>query len=449
VKAVILAAGDGTRLRPYTNDRPKPLVRLLGLTLVERVLLAAKKAGVRDFVVVLGYKGELIRKRLGDGSRYGVRIEYVTNEHWEKGNGSSLLAAEKALRGEKQFLTLMADHIVDPEVIRCALRHASASDDCLLCVDRDLESIVDPDDATKVRTEGGRAVAIGKQIRKYDAVDTGVFVFSPIIFDALRRAQKGGRVGLTDGVREVVKENRLRIVEISGLFWIDVDSLQALLAAEARLLRSLKKKSDGIISRWINRPISTRLTRWLVDFPVSPDFVTMVSFLIAVASGVLFAVGQLLVAGVLAQVASIVDGVDGEIARLKFCETRFGAFVDSLLDRYADVAIVLGMSAWAFQATGHPWILFLGMLVLAGAPLSMLAKEKYRSITGRAYPVDEAEGWMRFVPDSRDARLFIIMLGGITGLIIPTLAILAALTHGKALWRLYRMADLLDVPVVR
>lgn len=445
MKAVILAAGDGTRLRQYTNGRPKQLVKLLGLALVERVLLAARQAGIRDFVIVLGYRPELIRRRLGDGSRYGVRIEYVINPDWERGNGSSLLAAEEALQGESRFLVLMSDHIVDPEIIRMALEHAPQGEECVLCVDSELRHIVDLEDATKVRLEGGKITDIGKGIERFDAVDTGVFVFSPLIFEALRRADGGGSLGLTDGVREIVKMGKLRAVNIGGRFWVDVDREEALQAAEQQLLGSLTKRSDGIVSRWINRPISRRITRFLVDLPVSPDLITIISFLTAIASGVLFALGKLVVAGLLAQFASVIDGVDGEIARLKYRESRLGAFVDSLLDRYADVAIVLGMSAWAFQDTGSPWVLFLGMLVLAGAPLSMLAKEKYRSITGQAYPVQEVEGWLQFLPDSRDARLLIVMLGGITGAVIPALALIAVLTHGKALWRLYRIAELLEV----
>ena len=76
MKAVILAAGRGSRLGELTKERPKGLVKLLGLTLLERAILSAKEGGVEDFVIVIGYKGEKIREEIGDGKRYSARIRY-------------------------------------------------------------------------------------------------------------------------------------------------------------------------------------------------------------------------------------------------------------------------------------------------------------------------------------------------------------------------------------
>ena len=448
LKAIVLAAGDGTRFKPFTDHNPKPLLPLLGLTLIERILLAAKKAGIRDFVVVLGYKGERVRDFLGDGRRYGIRIEYVENRDWHRGNGTSLLAAESAVKDEEHFVVMMADHVFEPDLLRKALALQPRGRDSVLCVDRDLSGIADLQDATKVHTEGGFIVQIDKRLKHFDAVDTGFFIFSHEIFDALRAADNGHALTLTAGVKRLAERRLIRVVDVTGFFWIDVDRPELLGVAESRLLKTLSKSTDGVVSRWLNRPISTRLTRFLVRTPLSPDTVTAISFMIAVASGILFAVGHLVWAGLLAQFASVIDGVDGEIARLKFRETRLGAFVDSLLDRYGDSAIVLGMSTWAYLSTGNAWTLLLGMAVLAGAPMSMLAKEKFRAITGRDYPIEQAEGWLRYIPDSRDARLFIIMLGGLFGAVIPALVLLAVLTHGKTVWRMYRLAGLLDAPAV-
>ncbi len=448
MKAIVLAAGDGTRFRPFTNHNPKPLLPLLGLTLIERILLAAKRAGVDDFVVVLGYRGDRVRKFLGDGRRYGIRIEYVENKDWHRGNGTSLLAAEKAVKDEDHFVVMMADHVFEPDLLRKALALRPRGKDSVLCVDRDLKGIADLQDATKVHTEGGFVVQIDKRLRHFDAVDTGFFIFSPEIFDALRAADKGHGLTLTAGVKRLAEKRLIRVVDVTGFFWIDIDRPELLSVAENRLLKRLTKRTDGLVSRLLNRPISTRLTRVLVKTPLSPDTVTAISFVIAVASGILFAVGQLVWAGLLAQLASVVDGVDGEIARLKFRETRLGAFVDSLLDRYGDSAIVLGMSTWAYLSTSNAWTLLLGMAVLAGAPMSMLAKEKFRAITGKDYPLREAEGWLRYIPDSRDARLFIVMLGGLFNAVVPALALLAVLTHVKTVWRMYRLAGLLDAPAV-
>jgi len=85
MKALILAAGDGGRLGNLTKNKPKPLIQLLGLSLIERVILTVKQVGVDEFVIVIGYLGDKIKEKLGDGNRYGVKITYIENEGWQKG----------------------------------------------------------------------------------------------------------------------------------------------------------------------------------------------------------------------------------------------------------------------------------------------------------------------------------------------------------------------------
>lgn len=98
MKALIIAAGKGSRLGNLTKDKPKPLVRLLGLSLVERVILTAKEVGIDEFIIVIGYLGERIKEKLENGNRYGVKITYVNSTEWEKGNGVSVLKARESLK---------------------------------------------------------------------------------------------------------------------------------------------------------------------------------------------------------------------------------------------------------------------------------------------------------------------------------------------------------------
>ncbi|MEE8255289.1 MAG: sugar phosphate nucleotidyltransferase, partial [Nitrosopumilaceae archaeon] len=91
MKALILAAGEGKRIRVIADS--KPLVSLLGLRLIERVILTAKKSGIKEFCIVVGYNGDKIRNHLLDGKKYGVKIEYIQNDEWSRGNGISILKA--------------------------------------------------------------------------------------------------------------------------------------------------------------------------------------------------------------------------------------------------------------------------------------------------------------------------------------------------------------------
>ena len=94
MNALIIAAGRGSRFNNLTDAKAKPLIHLLGLSLIERVMLTAKEAGINEFVVVTGYLGDQIKEQLGDGESYGVKIDYVENEEWEKGNGVSVLKSK-------------------------------------------------------------------------------------------------------------------------------------------------------------------------------------------------------------------------------------------------------------------------------------------------------------------------------------------------------------------
>jgi NDP-sugar pyrophosphorylase family protein len=93
MKAVILATRRGERLGSYTSLLPKPLVKLDKRSMIEHVITSCKKAGIMDFLVITGYKGELIQRKLGGGKTMGVNIKFVSNPKWQNGNFTSLFAA--------------------------------------------------------------------------------------------------------------------------------------------------------------------------------------------------------------------------------------------------------------------------------------------------------------------------------------------------------------------
>ncbi len=95
MKALIIAAGEGKRLKELSKDEPKPVINLLDLSLIERVILTTKQAGVDEFIIVIGYRGDKIKAKIGTGEKYNVKIDYVQNNEWQKGNGISVLKTKK------------------------------------------------------------------------------------------------------------------------------------------------------------------------------------------------------------------------------------------------------------------------------------------------------------------------------------------------------------------
>jgi len=233
MNCLIVAAGMGGRLRQIGQS--KPLVPVNGVRLLERVITRARSAGVERFFVVSGYRGEEVRAALDVFSaREAIPIVHVSNDEWQRGNGVSVLKARPFLDGP--FLLSMCDHLVDPDILRDLIASTLEPDTVTLAVDFNVAgSINDLDDVTRVMCSNGRIVHIGKVIREFNAIDTGVFLCTPVIFDALEVSQAAGDDSISGAMKVLAREDRARIFDIQGRLWLDVDDPATLDKAETLL----------------------------------------------------------------------------------------------------------------------------------------------------------------------------------------------------------------------
>lgn len=443
MKAVILAAGEGKRLRSHFN-RPKPLVSLLGVPLIERNILTLKECNIKDFTIITGCYEREIKEYLGNGEKLGVNITYLHNRDWQLGNGVSAYTYHKNYRQNEKFILLMADHLFQEEVIKNFLKQAPKinQNEIFLAADKDLDKVYDVEECTKIKAEGNLARELGKDLQVFNAVDCGLFLGTKALLNALSQAISQNQYTLTAAVNLMAKQGKVKLHFIKG-HWIDVDDPESYKQAEKILLQALVPPKDGFISRTINRKFSLKITKKLAKTKVTPNQITLLSFFTAVASSLFFAGLHPFWGGLLAQITSILDGVDGEIARLKFLKSKYGGLFDSILDRYGDFIIVIGMGyAWYFTAESLLALLICAA-ALSGIPMSMLFKEKFHTIAQTTYLPEKHDGLFRYLPANRDGRLFIIMLGGILNWIPATLIILAIVTHLQTLFRLFNVRKFL------
>ncbi|MBA7549703.1 Bifunctional IPC transferase and DIPP synthase [subsurface metagenome] len=261
----------------------KPLVPLLRLPLIERVILTAKGAGLSDFYVVTGYNGKKLRKHLNQFSQdKDLKIHHLINEEWEEENGLSVLKAKGQI--EENFILLMSDHIFDKTILTELLQEKVVDGEVMLAVDYNLENkTVDVADVTKVLVDDkDRIVNIGKKIKKYNAYDTGIFLCSTALFEALEKGSAYDGTSLSAGIKILAKKKKARIFDIKGNYWIDVDDEKAFRKAENILLANLKKTSDGPVSRHLNRPISIRISKYLLKKHITPNQITFFAFILSV-----------------------------------------------------------------------------------------------------------------------------------------------------------------------
>jgi len=340
---LIIAAGMGSRL---ADERaiPKPLRQVAGLTLLRRIIMLAVRAGLTRIVVVVGYQKEKIISYIAEES-WPIPVECVDNPDWQKSNGVSVLAARARIT--ENFVLLMADHIFEANTLRDLCASPLNGVEAVLAVDYKIDTIFDMPDATKVKAHNGKITEIGKELTDYNCIDTGMFLMTPGVFEALEHARTlSGDCSLSEGIRALAKVGRMAIFDIGKNYWQDVDTPAGRKQAEAVLLRSCRKDTDGFVSRHFNRYISLAISKHVLKTSLTPNQMTVLFFLTTGIPAAWLAMKgdywTFFWATVLFQLGSILDGVDGEVARLKFSNSKFGQWLDTACDNASYLLFFVG-----------------------------------------------------------------------------------------------------------
>jgi phosphatidylglycerophosphate synthase len=188
---------------------------------------------------------------------------------------------------------------------------------------------------------------------------------------------------------------------------------------------------DGIVSRHFNRRLSKPLARILRRTPLTPNTVTSFNLALAFAVAGMIALGWNIAGGIGIQLASVSDGIDGELARLKSMSTRFGAVFDAVSDRYADAMMLGGMTVYALRFEDLPRAEVVGVLALAGALTVSFSRARIEASLGAVSQNDALFGWA-----SRDVRSLIAAIGTVMGQCYWTLIALATLSCLTVFWRI-------------
>jgi choline kinase/phosphatidylglycerophosphate synthase len=407
---VVLAAGRSERLARLTRNGSKALIRLGGLTLVERAVRGLLASGVEEVIVVVGHQADAVTA-IVDAIEPG-RVRAVHAVGWEAGNGASLAVAERFVADEELFALVTVDHLFGAGSLQAL---TTAGEPAVLVDERPAPEAWG--EGTRVRVEAGTAMAFGKQLDA-PTIDCGAFLLPLGIFHHQRLSAERGDASLAGAVTSFAGAQRLRAVPVpSGTWWHDVDTGEDVRVARRMLRRSLVKPTDGPVSRFLNRPVSTRLSLALAALRPSPDLVSVLALLLGIAAAGGLAAGWGLAGGVLVHVASVVDGMDGELARLQLRERPLGALFDGIADRIADAAIVAGLGVWALESGDGPLVVWLTAAATAGSLLSMASKDRIAAL-GLSRPLERGPG---YALGGRDGRLLLVTVGAILRLPLQTL----------------------------
>ena len=237
MKAIILAAGDGGRLRPLTLNLPKVLLDLGERPLINYPLDALMSVGITEIAIVVGYLNEAVEQALKVSH---PSLTYIFNDHYDDGGNAMSIYAARSFIGDDPFVVCMGDHAISPNIISTMLSQNHKGG--VLCVDSEASHSSQIDDATKVLIDQGGYIAdLGKELEVWDSIDTGVFQMTSDVFSATEALMedKGVDVSITDMVLfSGTMGNPFVTCDVSGSFWADVDTIDDLFSVD-RLLKEI------------------------------------------------------------------------------------------------------------------------------------------------------------------------------------------------------------------
>ncbi|RLF43352.1 MAG: glucose-1-phosphate thymidylyltransferase [Thermoplasmata archaeon] len=238
MKCVVLAAGEGKRVRPLTYTRPKVMLPIANKPLLEWNLLNAIRAGINDFVFIIGYKGEKIRDYFGDGSKWNVKIRYLN-----QGKPIGTAHAVSLLKGQVgEFIVMCGDTIFGHEDIKKIAEHENSMG---------VVNVENPEQYGVVEIQGDKVVKIREKEKfaQSNLINAGIYHFDKDIFGFIEKTgiSPRGEYELTDSINLMIKEKKIKWIKLKE--WRDVVYPWHLLDINAEMLKSVEKKIDGDVEK--------------------------------------------------------------------------------------------------------------------------------------------------------------------------------------------------------
>lgn len=250
MKAIILTAGEGTRMRPLTTTRPKTMLITGGKPLIQYNIESLRDAGIKDITLVVGYKHEVIEEYFGDGSEFGVNINYAIQDG-QLGTAHAIATAEEYI--DESFIVLNGDIIVSYDLIRNLIeKYATRKSNDVKAV-LTLIEVDDPSSYGIVSMLNDKIVEIIEKPSVEEApsqlANAGIYLFSQEIFDAIRQTEISERneYEITDSLQITLDNNHEILGLISQEPWMDVGRPWELLKSNQKFLEKMEDDRQGEI----------------------------------------------------------------------------------------------------------------------------------------------------------------------------------------------------------
>lgn len=241
MKGLILAAGEGVRMRPLTANIPKPLLPLAGKPAIVHAIEALKHSGVDEIFILVGWRANRLKDFLGDGDEFGVEIEYVTQQ---KRFGTAHAVGMLKDELKERFCCIYGDVIVSPKAMRDALKTLIPIEESAICV----APVDDPSRYGAVEVSDGLVIDIWEKsaISRGNLVNAGIYVLNPDIFEYIDKTLKSqrGEYEITDSFKLLMNKKKLRALKIEE-GWLDIARPWELLNANEIVMKEMVPRIEG------------------------------------------------------------------------------------------------------------------------------------------------------------------------------------------------------------
>ncbi len=243
MKALILAAGEGTRLRPLTSNTPKPLLLVAGKPYLSHLFSSLKAAGIEDIALLVGFKSNRIRECYGDGSSEGIHITYLEQKE-RLGTANAVGVAEGVM--DEDFVCINGDVVLSAkdiyDVVQAHRVHLG-----------NIISTAEVEDPTRFgvieESEGKMKRIVEKpKVAPSKMINAGLFVFKPQVFEYIRKTNKSprGEYEITDTLNMMAEDTDIHIYRLKGP-WMDVGRPWDLLKANEILMAGMERSIEGVV----------------------------------------------------------------------------------------------------------------------------------------------------------------------------------------------------------
>ena len=252
MKAIILSAGEGTRMRPLTLTKPKTMLPVAGKPIIQYNIEALRDCGVKDILLIVGYKEEIVRNYFKDGSHLGVNISYATQSKLE-GTADAIGYGKDFI--EDSLITLNGDIILDVDILSEIIEDYEKSKPDTLMV---LTEVEDPSAFGVVELDGDNIINIVEKPKKEEApsnlINTGIYIFNKDIFDKIAKTEVSprGEYEITDSLSLQIADGKVVKGHKTTKEWMDIGKPWELIEINEELLNNIEGGSNCNIAAGTN-----------------------------------------------------------------------------------------------------------------------------------------------------------------------------------------------------